>query len=131
VLHIPDQQVAVKTGTTNNLRDNWAIGYTTEYLTAVWVGNNNNLPMSYVASGITGASPIWNKIMRLLLNEDQPHVFPIPYGLIKVKICSATGTLPCEKCPIIKEELFVPGTEPQKQCLPEWFEKKETDAEKN
>ncbi len=131
VLYIPDQQVAVKTGTTNNLRDNWAIGYTTEYLTAVWVGNNNNLPMSYVASGITGASPIWNKIMRLLLNEDQPHVFPIPYGLIKVKICSATGTLPCEKCPIIKEELFVPGTEPQKQCLPEWFEKKEIDAEKN
>lgn len=124
VLHIPNQQVAVKTGTTNSLRDNWTIGYTTDYLTAVWVGNNDNSPMSYVASGITGASPIWNKIMRLLLSEEQPHVFPIPVGLIKIKICAATGTLPCAKCPVIKEELFVPGTEPQTTCSPEWFKKK-------
>lgn len=124
VLYIPNQQVAVKTGTTNNLRDNWTIGYTTDYLTAVWVGNNDNTPMSYVASGVTGASPIWNKIMRLLLDENKPHVFPAPEGLIKVKICATTGTLPCNKCPVIKEELFVPGTEPQQTCLPEWFEKK-------
>jgi 1A family penicillin-binding protein len=128
VLYIPDQQVAVKTGTTNNLRDNWTIGYTTDYLTAVWVGNNDNLPMSYVASGITGASPIWNKIMRLLLDENQPHTFPTPAGLIKVKICAATGTLPCSGCPVVREELFTPGTEPQKQCLPEWFEKKEPEV---
>ncbi|MBT4004709.1 MAG: PBP1A family penicillin-binding protein [Candidatus Pacebacteria bacterium] len=130
VLHIPNQQVAVKTGTTNNLRDNWTIGYTTDYLTAVWVGNNDNLPMSYVASGITGASPIWNNIMRLLLDEDNPHTFPTPAGLIKVKICATTGTLPCAKCPVIKEELFVPGTEPQKACSPNWFNKKETNDEK-
>jgi 1A family penicillin-binding protein len=129
VLHIPDQQVAVKTGTTNNLRDNWTIGYTTEYLTAVWVGNNDNKPMSYVASGVTGASPIWNKIMRLLLDENQPHIFPTPTGLIKVKICAITGTLPCAKCPLIKEELFVPGTEPKQQCSPSWFEKKETETD--
>ena len=129
VLYIPNQQVAVKTGTTNNLRDNWTIGYTTDYLTAVWVGNNNNLPMSYVASGITGASPIWNKIMRLLLDEDQPHEFPTPAGLVKVQICAATGTLPCDGCPVVREELFVPGTEPQRQCLPEWFEQKETEDE--
>ncbi len=126
VLYIPHQQVAVKTGTTNNLRDNWTIGYTTQYLTAVWVGNNDNTPMSYVASGVTGASPIWNKIMRLLLDEDQPHVFPTPAGLIKLKICATTGTLPCTGCPNIKEELFVPGTEPQQACSPKWFEKQET-----
>ena len=131
VLYIPDQQVAVKTGTTNNLRDNWTIGYTTKYLTAVWVGNNNNLPMSYVASGITGASPIWNKIMRLLLNENQPHIFSAPAGLIKVKICASTGTLPCTGCPMIKEELFIPGTEPQVHCSPEWFEKKEGEENRN
>ncbi len=125
VLYIPNQQVAVKTGTTNNLRDNWTIGYTTDHLVAVWVGNNNNQPMSYVASGITGASPIWNEIMRLLLDEEQPHTFPTPDGFIKVKICASTGTLPCTGCPVISEELFIPGTEPQRQCLPEWFEKKE------
>lgn len=125
VLYIPNQQVAVKTGTTNNLRDNWAIGYTTDYLAAVWVGNNNNRPMSYVASGITGASPIWNKIIRLLLDDKHPHRFPIPDGLTKVKICATTGTLPCRGCPVIKDELFTPGTEPTQACSPSWFVKKE------
>lgn len=126
VLHIPGQQVAVKTGTTNNLRDNWTIGYTTDYLTAVWVGNNNNQPMSYVASGVTGASPIWNNIMRLLLSEDNPHQFPTPEGMIKVKICATTGTLVCSGCPVVKEELFAVGTEPKTTCSPSWFKKKET-----
>ncbi|MBU0578460.1 PBP1A family penicillin-binding protein [Patescibacteria group bacterium] len=125
VLRIPNQQVAVKTGTTNSLRDNWAIGYTTDYLVAVWVGNNNNSPMSYVASGITGASPIWNQVMRLLLNEDIPHRFALPEGFTRVKICAITGTLPCAGCPKITEELFVPGTEPQTHCSPDWFKKKE------
>ena len=121
VLYIPDQQVAVKTGTTNNLRDNWTVGYTTNNLVAVWVGNNDNQPMSYVASGITGASPIWNKIMRLLLSEDKPFVFPIPPGFVKVKICTKTNTLPCNACGEVKEALFVPGTEPKTSCQPNWF----------
>ena len=130
VLYIPNQQVAVKTGTTNSLRDNWTVGYTTDRLVAVWVGNNNNQPMSYVASGITGASPIWNQIMRLLLDEKTPHVFPLPEGFIKVKICAITGTLPCTSCPNITEELFIPGSEPQTHCSPEWFEKKEEQLQK-
>lgn len=125
VLHIPGQEVAVKTGTTNNLRDNWTIGYTTDRLVAVWVGNNDNTPMSYVASGITGASPIWNNIMRLLLSEEEPHRFDTPTGLIKVKICASTGTLVCTGCPRVSEELFVPGTEPTRACNPEWFKPKD------
>jgi len=64
-----------------------------------------------------------------LLNENQPHIFSAPAGLIKVKICASTGTLPCTGCPAIKEELFIPGTEPQTHCSPEWFKKKETDTE--
>ncbi len=118
VLYIPGQQVAVKTGTTNNLRDNWSFGYTTDRLVAVWVGNNNNQPMSYVASGITGASPIWNKIMRTQLDEAHPHVFSPPPDLIKVKICAITNTLPCAGCPVITEELFTVGTEPKQACSP-------------
>ncbi len=121
VLNIPNQQVAVKTGTTNSMKDNWTIGYTTDRLVATWVGNNDNTPMSYVASGITGASPIWNKIMLLLLDDHQPHHFLIPDNLIKVKICATTGTLPCSACPQITEELFVKGTQPQKACLNESF----------
>lgn len=116
VLNIPGQQVAVKTGTTNNLRDNWTIGYTTEHLVATWVGNNDNSPMSYVASGITGASPIWNNITRLVLDVNNPHIFPLPEGMISVPICAQTGTLTCRECPTTIEEVFIPGTEPSIAC---------------
>lgn len=124
VLYVPGQQIAVKTGTTNSLRDNWTIGYTTNRLVAVWVGNNDNSPMSYVASGITGASPIWNTVIRSMLSEDQPHYFPQPTGLIKVKICKTTGTLPCSACPSLVEEYFIPGTQPKTACSEESFKKK-------
>jgi membrane peptidoglycan carboxypeptidase len=122
-LHIEGQEVAVKTGTTNDKRDNWTIGYTTERLAAVWVGNNDNTPMSAVASGITGASPIWNKIIKEILQEKETaHVFEAPDDLIKVKVCAWNGLLPCEGCPS-KEEYFVKGTEPKKHCNPEQIKK--------
>ncbi|HYD34954.1 MAG TPA: PBP1A family penicillin-binding protein [Vitreimonas sp.] len=121
VLHIPGQEVAVKTGTTNNLRDNWTFGYTTDRLVAVWVGNNDNTSMSYVASGVTGASPIWNYIMRLLLDDKNPHTFGTPEGLIKVQICARTGTLPCRGCPAVRDEYFTPGTQPTQACNPAQF----------
>ena len=124
VLNIPNQQVAVKTGTTNSMKDNWTIGYISDRLVATWVGNNDNTPMSYVASGITGASPIWNKIMRLLLDENKPHRFIEPENMIRVKICASTGTLPCLACPRIIEEMFVEGTEPTVACSNESFEPK-------
>lgn len=123
VLHIPDQEVAVKTGTTNSLRDNWTIGYTEDRVVATWVGNNDNSPMSYVASGITGASPIWNKIIRLQLDPNEPHAFSVPDNLKKVAICSTTGTLTCQACPQTVEEYFIPGTEPTQHCSPEQFNK--------
>lgn len=126
VLNIPDQQVAVKTGTTNNLRDNWTNGYTSDRVVMVWVGNNDNTPMSYVASGITGASPIWNKIMRLLLSEDQPHRFEYASNLEAVEICATTGTLPCRGCPRVVTEYFVPGTQPTQACNSSYFAPKPT-----
>lgn len=122
VLFIPNQEVAVKTGTTNSLRDNWTIGYTSDRLVAVWVGNNDNTPMSYVASGITGASPIWNSMMRLLLDEKAPHTFALPTGLVKVAICTKTGTLPCTGCPQVRQEVFAVGTQPTRSCSPVVFQ---------
>ena len=65
-LKIPDKTVSVKTGTTNDLRDNWTIGYTPSFVVSTWVGNNDNEPMNGLASGITGAAPIWNTIMTYL-----------------------------------------------------------------
>ena len=68
-LKIDNKTVAVKTGTTNNLKDNWCIGWTPSYLVASWVGNNDGSPMSWVASGVSGATPIWNKIMTKILSN--------------------------------------------------------------
>ncbi|PIU03694.1 penicillin-binding protein [Candidatus Shapirobacteria bacterium CG08_land_8_20_14_0_20_39_18] len=109
--------VAVKTGTTQNLRDNWTVGYTQNYVAVVWVGNNDNTPMSYVASGITGASPIWNKIMTNLLKDIPDKEFAKPENLLKIEICPITNTLPCEGCGG-KWEYFLPGTEPKNHCTP-------------
>lgn len=68
-LNIKKAKVAVKTGTSNDFRDNWTIGYTDNFLVATWVGNNDNSPMSQVVSGITGAAPIWAKTVNFLLNK--------------------------------------------------------------
>lgn len=81
-------EVAVKTGTSNDLKDNLTLGFNQNYLVAVWVGNNDSTPMSRVASGVTGASPIWNKIMTNLLENSASHNWEIPDGLIK-KDCYA------------------------------------------
>jgi len=121
-LHIPGQEVAVKTGTTNSLRDNWTLGYTADRWVGVWVGNNDNRPMSYVASGVTGASPIWNETMRLLLDEENPHSFTKPNGLVTTQICATTNTLVCGGCPRVKEEIYRIGTQPKSHCSPIIFQ---------
>jgi membrane carboxypeptidase/penicillin-binding protein PbpC len=114
--------VAVKTGTSNNLRDNITIGYNQKYLVAVWVGNNNNSPMSRIASGVTGASPIFNKIMSALLSTEENHDWPIPEKLVQLPICPYTGTLACTGCPI-KMEWFLEENKPEKACQTNTVEK--------
>jgi 1A family penicillin-binding protein len=109
--------VAVKTGTTQNRRDNWTIGYSPDYLVAVWVGNNDNTPMSYVASGVTGASPIWNRLMNLALIDQTDKEFVRPEGIEEIEICPLTGTLPCEGC-ATRQEFFLQGSGPKTHCLP-------------
>jgi membrane peptidoglycan carboxypeptidase len=89
-LEIPGYKVSVKTGTTDEKKDNLAVGYTPEFLVAVWVGNNDNTPMNQqLVSGITGAAPIWNKMMRYLLTtkskgtpqmEKPDNVIGVPCG---------------------------------------------------
>jgi 1A family penicillin-binding protein len=117
-LYIASRPVAVKTGTTQNLRDNWTIGYTPSLLTAVWVGNNSGASMSYVASGVTGASPIWRKIMDSLLADQPVEEFPVPEEVKAVSICQSTGTLTCIGCPTVRTEYFLEGTEPKIACDP-------------
>lgn len=115
-LAIPNQEVAVKTGTTNSLRDNWTIGYTSDRVVAVWVGNNDNSAMSYVASGITGASPIWNSIMRKQLDADNPHHFLIPSNVTSLPICLSTNSPACNWCQQTRTEFFLENNQPQTYC---------------
>jgi len=81
--------VSVKTGTTDEKRDNWTIGYTPNFLVAVWVGNNDNTPMNpYLASGVTGAAPIWNRLMTSILTN-QPDLWPVkPENVVGRQVCS-------------------------------------------
>ncbi len=94
-LVIPGHAVSVKTGTTNDLRDNWTIGFTPQFLVATWVGNNDNTPMNNaLVSGVTGAAPIWNKIMRRVLSG-KPDIWPKqPDGIVGTRVCTTTGLLP-------------------------------------
>lgn len=83
LLNIPGKKVAVKTGTTDNKRDNWTFGFTPQYVVGVWVGNNDNTPMNpALTSGVTGAAPIWNKIMIEVLKDKPDLAFEKPTEVI-------------------------------------------------
>jgi membrane peptidoglycan carboxypeptidase len=105
-----DRPAAVKTGTTNDYKDNWTVGYTPQVATAVWIGNTDNSQMKKV-TGITGAAPVWNQLMSYFLKDKPVEPFVRPPGLVEETVCATTGLLPTKYCPTVAE-LFVPGTEP-------------------
>ncbi len=112
-LRIAGKTVAAKTGTTNDKRDNWAMGYTKDVTVGVWVGNNDNSAMnSKIASGVTGASPIWNRIMRLMLKDRKDGFMNKPDGVEALQVDAFLGGLPKDGSPI-RSEYFVKGTEPK------------------
>jgi len=108
-----DRPAAAKTGTTNNYKDAWTIGYTPQLVTGVWVGNTDNSDMKYV-SGLSGASPIWRAVMEYALQDEDIVPFARPEGLIEMPVCALSGKLPNGLCPTVNE-LFIPGTEPKEQ----------------
>ncbi len=84
--------IAVKTGTTNDRKDNWAIGWSQNFMVGVWVGNNDNTSMKQVASGISGASPIWRKVVDAMMkNGYKAPDWVIPEGVEKVKVDDMSG----------------------------------------
>lgn len=112
-LNIPGRTVAAKTGTTDDKRDNWTVGWTPSVLVLTWVGNNDNSPMSQsLASGITGAAPIWNRVMRASLAGKPNEEFKKPDNVIAVTIDAFGGGLPVDGKPT-RSEYFIKGTEPQ------------------
>jgi len=104
VLVIPGKTVAAKTGTTDEKRDNWTVGFTPSVVVGVWVGNNDNTVMSpVVTSGVTGASPIWNKIMREALKEKANEPFEKPGNVYQMEVDGLMNGKPHGGSPTRKE----------------------------
>jgi len=98
---------AVKTGTSSNFRDTWTVGFTTDYTVAAWVGNFDGEPMRQV-SGVTGAAPLWNRIMLDLHEHQEPASFLPPAGMVQLPICATSGLPPTPDCTSIVQEYFYP-----------------------
>lgn len=105
---------AGKTGTTNEGRDAWFVGYTPDTLALVWVGYDDNRPLKM--TGARAALPVWAEAMRDGL-KDAPHrSFPVPEGILFRRVDRSNGLLANEACPFVVEEAFLEGTEPKEFC---------------
>ena len=105
---------AGKTGTTNDLRDAWFIGFTPELLTVVWVGLDDNQPIGL--SGAQAALPIWTQFMARALAGHASQSFEVPDGIVFVDIDKDTGKVATPYCPNVFREAFLVGTEPTETC---------------
>jgi len=125
LLNIPGHQVAVKTGTTDDKRDNYALGYTKDIAIGAWVGNNNNDAMYDVASGISGATPIWRRAMLEFLKtqeDKEPNKFEATENVSKHEIDELTGMKPYKDYKK-RQEWFLLGTEPN--SVSDWYKELE------
>ncbi len=107
-LVIPKQIVSAKTGTTNDLKDNWTVGFTPEFLVMTWVGNNDGSPMNQrLVSGVTGAAPIFNDIMSYILKGREPVWQEKPLDVSQSPVC-VNGMPPSatNNCQAKQPELF-------------------------
>jgi penicillin-binding protein 1C len=96
---------AVKTGTTNDFKDNWTIGYTPDLIAGIWVGNADNTPMEHI-SGVTGAGPIWHNFMEQALADRPVLDFARPAGIVEMEVCADSGAQPSQYCPSKKKEIY-------------------------
>ncbi len=97
--------VAVKTGTSKDLRDNWCVGFTDRYTVGVWIGNASGAPMHDV-SGVSGAAPAWHTLVSALQAGAPSRALAAPPGVRRVALRYAGGEEPP------RDEWFVAGTEP-------------------
>lgn len=111
LLNIPGRTVAVKTGTTNDKRDNWAVGGNGQAVIGVWVGNNDNSQMKQVASGVSGATPIWRDITIAAMQGKPNSGFEVPSGVVTAEVDSVSGYAAHDGYPS-RTEYFAKGTEP-------------------
>lgn len=111
LLNVPGYNVMVKTGTTNDKRDNWTIGGNDNAMVGVWVGNNDNSAMLNVASGISGASPIWHRVILEAIRGKPNLKFDPPSGITKMDVDSVSGYAAHDGF-ASRSEYFINGTQP-------------------
>ena len=102
---------AAKTGSTNDFRDAWTVGYTPDLVTGVWVGNSDNSPMVNLP-GAAGAGPIWHNFMEAAHADRPVRDFVRPPGIVEHEICAGSGARPTEYCPHRKMEVFAEDQPP-------------------
>jgi penicillin-binding protein 1C len=114
ILNLPFP-AAAKTGTTNDFRDNWTMGFTPDLAVGVWVGNPDFTPMDGT-SGLSGAAPIWAEFMQQAIDylvDGQPQPFSQPNGIVETVICSISGAEPSERCSGERREFFAADQPPE------------------
>jgi len=109
------QDAAGKSGTTNDLRDAWFVGFTPELLTVVWVGLDDNNPLGL--SGTQAALPIWTAFMMRALGGRTSGGFQAPDGIVYADIDRDTGKVAVPGCPRVFHESFLAGTAPTELCM--------------
>lgn len=111
-----EHPAAGKTGTTDDYRDAWFIGYTPQLITGVWAGYDKPTRMGKGFTGGAICAPIWGRFMRSALAHKPAVDFPKPDSVVSVLIDPATGDLATPDCPKKREEFYVAGTEPTVYC---------------
>ena len=107
---------AGKTGTTDDYRDAWFVGYTPQIITGVWVGHDKPKPGGNGFTGGAVAAPIWDRFMRKAMAAKPVVDFARPDTVVSVSIDPATGYLATVDCPGTQDELYIEGTEPGEYC---------------
>ncbi len=105
-LYLPDHTTAAKTGTTQNYRDGWTLGFTPSLAAGVWVGNNDGSLLRQGADGVVVAGPIWHNFMEQALQGTPDEQFPVPQGIQNVTVDTVSGLLPNPYTPTTKQEVF-------------------------
>ena len=107
---------AGKTGTTDEYRDAWFVGYTPQMVTGIWVGYDTPRPGGKGFTGGAVAAPIWERFMRPALATAPVVYFPKPDTVVSVSIDPATGYLATAECPEKRDEFYIAGTQPSAYC---------------
>ena len=111
-----ERPAAGKTGTTDDYRDAWFIGYTPQLITGVWLGHDQPKPGGRGFTGGAVAVPIWERFMRTALAAAPPLDFPQPETVVAAFIDPATGSLATAECPGQQQEFYIVGTQPMTPC---------------